>query len=256
MKRALLIGLVLLVLLTPTSGQAAACRDEPIPLFVGIGQSLMSGTVPLPASQTPIPGAVMLLADNTWTALHEPSNINGASGYSPMSNFGRQLMLYSGLAQAGFINCAVGGSAVTTWTPGAANFEACWSHIEAAEAQGYYVAGVIVSNGETETANSTLAGTYIGSMWTMYYALAIRLDHPDLPFVFAKLGQTDGSRPAWNTVRDFQQNIYDQVGRPTPIAVASMWGVPRAADGIHDLDVAAVDERGRRFANWLHAVLP
>lgn len=224
-----------------------------IPLVIFKGQSNSAGTVTLPASQVPVPGVAMLRMDGTWGELVEPSCVWGGNKYGPGAAFMRKLMALKGWTQAGFINFGVGGSLASSFIPGAENFENAWDKLAVALNSGYYLAGVAAVDGESETNSQALADQYEASVWAFYYGLSWRVNNPDLSMVITKLGEKPPSgRPLWNGVRDHQQYLFDQTGKPGNIKIASAWGLPReTVTYLHYLDVATYDLLGERLANQM-----
>lgn len=281
MKKIFVLSVFLAVLLGVSPVYAAQPKELPttgtgIPLIVGVGQSNMAGTAAAPEFYFPVTGVSMMHWNGSswvWVPMLEPSSVwNGVSGYNtanygPASSFMRELMVKESWTEAGFINCAVGGSAITTWAPGQSNFENCWQRIADAQLSGYYVAGIIVANGETETNTLALANTYKSGMQAMYSGFTSRLGNNDLPMAYVKLGQVPPAtnpsggtvipRPYWNTIRDYQQELFDMSNRPANWRIVSSWGIPRETVlYLHYATWVDYDELGERLANQIATVIP
>ena len=267
-----------------------------IPLIVGIGQSNMAGKAPLPVpSRTPPPGAVMMKWDASnsrfyWTQMEEPADVwNGYPtqtgtpkgtnyGYGASTAFIGRFMEDTGWQNVAFINCGVGGTDVVDWAPSnptatnATYFNDCWKRIASAQSHYLYeVVGVIVINGENETANLTKAATYETSMVRLYEALAGRLNKPRLPMAFLRLGYTPPTatpgptptgghmvypRVAWNAILATQQ--YLPIMHPTiNWGIAYPINVTREPDNLylHYASADDYDKIGVKLADKLELLL-
>lgn len=241
-----------------------------------------------PRTEWVTPGTVT----NTPTRTPTPNGIGTPlppihGSYGPASAFIGEFMLHkTDWQEVGFINCAVGGSAVTSWAPdtvwaiNADNMNDCWSRISSAMYNyRYQVVGVIVVNGETETANGTLAAGYPEAMNRLYQALVTRVKNPNLPMAYLKLGNppptstpaasfTPGgpggstatavpTRGAWGTVQAYQQTLPGTYPGNNWFPAGSL-GITRepGSNYLHYASPAEYDKVGIRLARVLLTLMP
>lgn len=226
---------------------------------------------------------------NVWQ--YDPTHTPSAkfAKYGPATSFMQQIMVLQegkpGWSQANFINCAVGGSPVGSWaptptvgvgthtpTPNATwqpNLDNCWGRIHAALVGGkYYVAGLVIINGESDTKNANYSGNYKTNFTNSYnvFDQRIRTLHNPLnmahvPMVFARLGNkpahdTTLPYPYWDNIRQHQWDLTETSNYWTLVETENL---DRQTDAGEPIDLhytqAGYDTLGINLANALEPLL-
>jgi len=120
MKKTLLI--ISSLLTASAFGQTQPAAPDPnFHLYLLIGQSNMAGRGALDAeSTTPHPRVEMLSKDLTWKPATDPLHFDKpAAGVGPGLAFGKQMAEADPKVRIGLIPCAVGGTSIDVWKPGA-----------------------------------------------------------------------------------------------------------------------------------------
>lgn len=124
MKRILLRICVLIISLVQTSGQVEAVtgsRQPKLRLYLLIGQSNMAGRGVLEAQDTITPDRVLTLSkDLKWVPAKDPIHFDKRiAGTGLGRSFGIEMAKTDKDAVIGLIPCAVGGTSIDAWAPGA-----------------------------------------------------------------------------------------------------------------------------------------
>lgn len=104
------------------------------------------------------------------------------------------------------INCAVGGSSITTWQKGQIQYENCLTKVLNIQEDGYVIEGIFFYQGERDSGNYDVA-----RLWKLYFYRFVNNFRVDIgiqaPIVFAQLGvkPLQDGRLYWSTIKNLQR---------------------------------------------------
>ncbi|MDO7846085.1 sialate O-acetylesterase [Hymenobacter sp. M29] len=169
-------------------------RKENFQLYLLIGQSNMAGRGPVEAQDT-VPNArvLRLNAAGQWEVAKDPIHFDKpVAAVGPGLTFGRLMAAQNPDRTIGLIACAVGGSGIDAWAPGA-YFEGTKTYpYDAALArakvalQAGTLAGIIWNQGETDSSPEKSA-VYQQKLMALIERLRADLQAPTVPFVAGQL---------------------------------------------------------------------
>lgn len=223
-------------------------------LFLLIGQSNMAGRGAVAATdQVPSPRVLMLNQAGEWVPAVDPMHFDKPAviGVGPGRTFGIALARAYPDATIGLIPCAVGGSPIDSWKPGAFYAETKtypWDDAlrrARVALQSGTLKGILWHQGESD-AKPALAADYAAKLHDLVTRLRVELKAPSVPFLAGQLGKFAGSE--W----DHARIAVDQAHRDLPRHVAhsafvSAEGLKDKGDKVH-FDADAARELGRRYA--------
>ena len=231
-------------------------QDVPpkLQLFLLIGQSNMAGRGnPEAEDQQTNPRIWMLTKDLNWVAAKNPMHFDKPAlvGVGPGLAFAEQLADRYPRMNIGLIPCAVGGSGIDVWKPGA-YYEPTTSHpyddmlLRAKKALGQgQLAGILWHQGESDSSPDK-AGMYEEKLTELVQRLRKDLNAPNVPFVVGTLGDFVVNRnPDANTVNEALQRSVSHI--PNTYCVLSS-GLTDKGDSTH-FDAASARTLGRRYAD-------
>lgn len=191
-----MILLMLLSVLRPGGvlGQTQAQEpDSNFHLYLLIGQSNMSGRGRVDEeSKKTNPRVLMFTKDLTWKPASDPLHFDKPlAGVGPGLTFGKQMAEANPQVRIGLIPCAVGGTSIKAWVPGAEDqatkaypYDDMLKRMRAAQRFGV-LKGILWHQGESDRFASA---TYGESLTSLIARLRRDLDAPDVPFVAGELG--------------------------------------------------------------------
>ncbi len=242
--------LTLTLVVTAIVAKAQIGATEKFDLYVLIGQSNMAGRGPITEE---IAGehddrVYMFTKDKQWVIAKHPLHFDKpkVGGVGPGLTFGLTMEQASPSVKIGLIPCAVGGTPIEHWVPGAFDqatnthpWDDAVERITAAMKYGT-IKGVVWHQGE---ANSTpqKAKIYLSQLTDLIQRVRALVGNPNLPFIVGELGRY---RPAYANI-NFQ---LAQLPATVPLtAVASSEGLIHKGDTTH-FDGPSAQEMGRRMA--------
>jgi hypothetical protein len=242
------------------AGQLCAQATTPLPpkekfhLFLLIGQSNMAGRGAVEEQDlTPHPRVLMLTKAGEWAPAVDPLHFDKtAAGTGLGKTFAIQIAEANPGITIGLIPCAVGGSPLAAWQPGAF-YEPTKSHpwddtmrrAKLALASGE-LKGILFHQGESDASDPATAAAYEAKLHDLIARLRKELDAPNVPFIAGQIGQF--AEKPWG---DGQKQV-DRVHRELPAKVAhtafvSSEGLQHKGDNVH-FDAASYRELGKRYA--------
>ena len=244
----------LVILLLGTS----LTQDVPsrLRLFLLIGQSNMAGRgVPEAEDQQPVDRVWMLSKEETWVPAREPMHFDKPAivGVGPGYAFGKRIAEAFPDENIGLIPCAVGGSSIDVWKPGA-YYEPTKSYPyddalrRAKKALGNgQLAGILWHQGESD-ANPDKAPTYGPKLAGLIQQLRKELNAPNVPVLVGTLGDFIVRRnPDAAVINETLQKLSAQV--PNTYCVVSA-GLTHKGDSTH-FDTPSARTLGLRYADVL-----
>jgi hypothetical protein len=235
---------------------AALKQDKPprLRLFLLIGQSNMAGRgIPQKQDQQPVNHVWMLTKEQTWVPAHDPMHFDKPAviGVGPGLAFGRRLAETFPGETIGLIPCAVGGSGIDFWKPGA-YYEPTQSYpyddairrARKALEQGE-LAGILWHQGESDSSPDK-AGSYGPKLAELIQRLRQDLNAPTIPFVAGTLGDfvVNRNRDA-GTINNTLLELPSRV--PNAYCIVSS-GLTDKGDSTH-FDTPSAQTLGKRYAD-------
>ncbi len=224
--------------------------DSSFGLYLLIGQSNMSGrgVITEKYKDEGNPNVFMLTKENTWVPAKNPLHFDKPkiAGVGPGLSFGIAMAKANPSHKIGLIPCAVGGTSINVWKPGAYDkatkthpYDDMLLRIREAQKSGV-LQGVIWLQGEADS-QPEKAAIYLFELEKLIEEIRSVAGHPDLPFVAGELGR----------YRDQYQNI-NRVLKKLPAkvpftAVASSKGLTDKGDNTH-FNSASQQKMGNRMA--------
>ncbi|MFD2570455.1 sialate O-acetylesterase [Spirosoma soli] len=245
-----LLALVLLLIGT------ALKQDVPprLRLFLLIGQSNMAGRgTPEAQDQQPNNRVWMLTKEETWAPAHEPMHFDKPAviGVGPGFAFGKRMAEAFPNQNIGLIPCAVGGSGIDVWKPGAYYeptksypYDDALRRARKALANGELV-GIIWHQGESDSSPEK-APAYGAKLAELIQRLRNDLNAPHVPVVVGTLGDFVVKRnPDAGKINATLQQLPGRV--PDTYCVVSA-GLTDKGDSTH-FDTPSARMLGNRYAD-------
>ncbi|MDQ6610155.1 MAG: hypothetical protein M3Y85_10085 [Bacteroidota bacterium] len=231
--------------------------SSPLDLYLLIGQSNMAGRGII-TDEYINEGAVnvmMLDKENHWVPAKHPLHFDKptVAGIGPGLSFGIEMAKQAPSHKIGLVPCAVGGTSINTWKPGAYD-DATKTHpyddmllrIKAAQKRGVFK-GVLWLQGESDSDPAKSVG-YLQKLETLISELRAAIGDPSLPFVAGEIGK----------FKEQYGNINKQLSDLPRIvphsAVATSENLKDKGDQTH-FDAASAEEYGKRFAEKMKELL-
>ncbi|QJX48220.1 sialate O-acetylesterase [Hymenobacter taeanensis] len=174
--------------------QAPPARKEKFQLYLLVGQSNMAGRGQVEAQDTATnPRVLRLNKAGQWELAQDPLHFDKpTAGVGPGLTFGRDMAALDPSVVVGLIPCAVGGSGIDVWQPGAyfpdtqvKPYDEALDRARLAMQQGR-LAGIIWHQGETDCTPEKSAA-YQQKLRDMIARFRQDLQAPTVPFVAGQL---------------------------------------------------------------------
>lgn len=241
----------------------ARAQSQPCPqpdpnfhLYLLMGQSNMAGRGPITPELASVGNArvFMLNAAGEWVPAKNPVHFDKpkVAGVGPGLSFGVAMAEANPKLRIGLVPCAVGGTAIRYWQPGAYD-EATKTHpyddavlrIQNAMRCGV-VRGMLWHQGEADS-NPTAAAAYLAKLTELIGRMRTLVGQPEMPVVAGELGRfKDNSL-------NFNAQILHLPDVVPHTAVATSENLTDKGDQTH-FDGASADEYGRRYAVKMQAL--
>lgn len=244
------IGLLLTSFSKPDQPSKPDKPDPHFHLYLLVGQSNMAGRGVITDEYRDIsqPNVLMLDKEGKWVTASHPLHFDkpARAGVGPGLAFGLEMAKANPGVRIGLIPCAVGGTAIEYWEPGAVDhvtkthpYDDAVSRLRIAMKSGV-IKGIIWHQGEGNSKPGRYED-YFKKLEMLIGRLRKVAGNKKLPFVAGELGR----------YRDNYQLINDQLrqlpGEVKNTAVASSEGLVHKGDKTH-FDAASATELGKRFA--------
>jgi hypothetical protein len=233
---------------------APPARKEKFQLYLLIGQSNMAGRGYVEAQDTvPNRHVLRLNPAGQWEVAKDPLHFDKpVAGVGPGLAFGRAMAAQDTSVTIGLIPCAVGGSGIDTWVPGA-YFDGTKTHpyddalarARAALATGT-LAGIIWHQGETD-ASPEKSVTYAPKLTALVARLRTDLHASNVPFVAGQLPLFAQGTTNPASVARINAALADLSKTVSHYAWVPATGTTDRGDHLH-LDAASARLMGQRYA--------
>lgn len=196
MKRTILSLALYISLIGSAFSQARV--DTTFEIYILLGQSNMAGRGQI-TEDFKAQGhsrVFMLTKDNSWVLAKHPLHFDKpkAAGVGPGLSFGIDLAKAKPDAKIGLIPCAVGGTSIERWQPGAFDeftqthpYDDALLRIKTAMRSGI-IKGIIWHQGEANSSDKKSA-KYLTQLKTLIARIRKDVGNPELPFIVGELGR-------------------------------------------------------------------
>lgn len=224
--------------------------DRATHIYILMGQSNMAGRGIITEEYQKLQHdrVIMLNKENEWVLAKHPLHFDKpkAVGVGPGLSFGIEMAKVDSEATIGLVPCAVGGTPIRKWLPGAYD-EATFSHpyddallrIKEAMKKGV-IKGIIWHQGEGDS-KADSARLYLERLNELIVRIRKEVDNPQLPFIAGELGKY---RKSYDSIN---QELLKLPTKVPYTAVVSSEGLWHKGDGTH-FDSPSATELGRRYA--------
>jgi hypothetical protein len=257
MRLAAAAAMCLLLASWAAAGEAPASSPQTGPketfhIYLLMGQSNMAGRGQVAAEDKTVhPRVFMFNRERKWAPAADPLHFDkSAAGVGPGLAFGKAMADRDPSVRIGLVPCAVGGTSISKWLPGAKDsatgthpYDDAVARARAAVGDGV-LKGIIWHQGEGDSSAKS-APLYGERLAAFIERLRKDLGAPDVPFVAAGLGDFVVSRNAEAGV--VNQAMERLAGRVKNYAFVNSLGLKDKGDRLH-FDAASARELGRRYA--------
>ncbi len=226
---------------------------EQFHLFLLIGQSNMAGRGTLAdEDKTPHPRVLMLNKAGEWVPAVDPMHFDkSVAGVGLGKTFGQIVADANPGVTVGLIPCAVGGSPIDAWKPGAF-YKPTSSHPWDDAMKRAKIAlragtlkGILWHQGESDS-NEKLAPAYEAGLHDLIRRLRTELDAPQVPFIAGQMGRFADN--PWDDSKRLVDKVHQELPAKVPFtAFVSAEGLHHKGDKVH-FDAASYRELGKRYA--------
>jgi pimeloyl-ACP methyl ester carboxylesterase len=250
----LLLTILFALPLFSTAQETPLPAKENFHLYLLVGQSNMAGRGTVTESdRKPDPRVLMLNSEGLWVAAVDPLHFDKPAVVGV--GLGRTFALAVADADPGvtigLIPCAVGGSPIDSWMPGALDkatnthpWDDAMKRAHLALSSGT-LKGILWHQGESDS-KSGLAAAYEAKLISLVERFRQELHAPEVPFLAGQMGIFPESpwTPDKSLVDQAHQNLEKTVKNA---AFVSAEGLHHKGDKVH-FDAESYRELGRRFA--------
>lgn len=245
-----------------TADEVPLPAKENFHLFLLVGQSNMAGRGEVsPEDQRPDSRVLMLNKEGRWVAAVDPMHFDKPAvvGVGLGRTFGLEIAKATPGVTIGLIPCAVGGSPIETWEPGAFDgatkthpWDDAMARARLALPAGT-LKGILWHQGESDSTPAR-SGLYAERLHALIARFRSELAAPAVPFIAGQMGIFPES--PWSA----EKTIVDRVHQDLPAQVkgtafVSAAGLTHKGDKVH-FDAASYRELGKRYAAVFLAMKP
>ena len=231
-------------------GQAPDRLPDPnFHLYLLIGQSNMAGRGKTDEeSRNADPRVLMFTKELGWKPASDPLHFDKPfAGVGPGLAFGKQMAATNPRIRIGLIPCAVGGTSIKAWAPGAEDqatqthpYDDMLKRVREAQKAGV-LKGILWHQGEADRAASA---TYGQSLASLIARLRREFDAPNLPFVAGELGTFNSENLA--DTEKFNVVLQNLTNTVKVYACVSSRGLKDRGDHLH-FDAESARILGQRY---------
>ena len=250
----LLFAIFLLLVGFANAQEVSPPAKENFHLFLLVGQSNMAGRgVVEEQDKTPHPRVLMLSKEGRWVPAIDPMHFDKpAAGVGLGKTFGQIIAEANPGVTIGLIPCAVGGSPIDAWKPGAF-YSPTKSHPWDDMAKRAAIAlkagtlkGILWHQGEGDSLPN-LAQAYEPKLHDLAARLRTELNAPAAPFIAGQMGRF--ADVPWTPEKVIVDQAHQNLPKKVPhTAFVSAEGLKHKGDGIH-FDSPSFRELGKRYAD-------
>ncbi|MBU1820603.1 MAG: sialate O-acetylesterase [Bacteroidetes bacterium] len=254
-KKLIGVGLCLLMAAVLT----ATTVPKKLDLILLIGQSNMAGRGKVDAISAPENEKIWVMnAQNEWIMARDPLHFDkpGIAGVGPGLAFAQRWLELSPKTTLGLIPCAVGGSGIDDWQPGAKHaqtgiypYDAMLQRVREAQKQGR-IRAILWHQGESDSSVEK-SKVYEAKLTDFFARLRKDIGASNTPIIMGTLGDFFVNKNPNGQAINAIIASYPQTHRH--VYAVSSEGLAHKGDTTH-FDTASARELGRRYANKLWEV--
>ncbi len=224
--------------------------DPDFHIYLLIGQSNMAGRGKVDdESRNVNPRVLMLTKDLKWVPAVDPLHFDKpVAGVGPGLAFGKAMADNNTKARIGLVPCAVGGTSIKVWVPGAQDkvtkafpYDDMLKRVKEAQKAGV-MKGIIWHQGEADRSS---ADRYGGWLAELIERLRKDLDAPAVPFVAGEL--TVFKEDSAGATGKFNEVVQGLSGKVKYYACVRSDGLEHKGDNVH-YSTESARELGRRYS--------
>lgn len=250
-----MIHRIMLLAIAALPALAAPAEKEKFHLYLLAGQSNMAGRGAVEEQdKTPHPRIFVLNKQDEWAPAREPLHFDkSAAGVGPGFAFAKAMAEAQPQVTIGLIPCAVGGSPIASWQPGATDaatkttpYDTAIRRAKLAMKDGT-LKGILWHQGESDSSQKN-AAAYGGTLEKTLARFRDDLGVDDLPIVVGGLG--DHTLAKNENAKVVQEALKNLPKRLANAAFASSEGLKHKGDNTH-FDSPGARELGKRMAEQM-----
>lgn len=224
-------------------------------LYLLIGQSNMAGRGKVDDESKKIhPRVFAFNKEGQWVPAVDPLHFDKpGAGVGPGLAFGRAMAEANPQAKIGLIPCAVGGTSISVWIPGAHDaatktqpYDDMLRRMKIAQKDGT-LKGIIWHQGEADRGPGK-SEKYAANLTELVARLRKDLDAPNVPFVAGELGLLNEKNK--DITEQFNAILHGLSATIPNYGIAAASGLKDKGDNLH-FDAASAREMGKRFAETM-----
>lgn len=230
--------------------------DESMEIFLLAGQSNMAGRGALGAVPPLSHPDIQMFRNGRWVPAQEPLHTDkpAIAGVGLGMSFALDLLTSRPGRTVGLLPCAVGGTPLCRWMPGADLYVNAVALAKAACASGT-LKGILWHQGENDAHSREDAGSYGRRLSEMIVAMRAELGASTVPFIAGELGAfLKDSGPSCMFFDMINAQLRDMIHVVPRYGCASASGLTDMGDKLH-FDSASLREFGRRYAGEYRCVI-
>lgn len=243
----LLILLAAAMLTTVASASEVPTDPARFDLYLLVGQSNMAGRgLVEEADRQPVPRLLIFDRKETWAWKGEPVHFDKAqAGVGLGFTFGKLMAEQNPEVTIGLIPCAVGGTPIERWMPGADLYESAVNRTRLAMEKGD-LKGILWHQGEGASGDAGQTAGYVENLSAIIAGFRHEFNDHDLPFVAGQLGEFLYTRPKNPFSREFNERLLLLPKTVPYTAVVSSKDLKDNGDQLH-FDASSLKELGKRY---------
>ncbi len=220
-------------------------------IFLLVGQSNMAGRGRLEDVEAIVEPRVHMFRDGQWQTAREPLHTDKPhiAGVGLGMSFAQSVLAsLPPEEEIGLLPCAVGGTPLARWQPGADLYEAALAVAGAGLADARHeLAGILWHQGEGDSGDADLAESYAERLLKTMNAFRADLSEPSCPVIVGTLGDFMAQRADADFAETVNQNIRRMPQLLQHCQVVSAAGLGDNGDVLH-FNASALRTLGQRYA--------
>lgn len=218
-------------------------------IFLLMGQSNMAGRGDLGDLPPIEDDSIRMFRDGEWLRAVEPLHQDKPEGIGAGlgMSFAARLLEQDPEDPVGLVPCAVGGTGLDRWLPGADLYTRAMDMAGRARPAGR-LCGALWHQGENDSADEEKSRSYGERLRRLIHGLRDDLDIPDLPFIAGELCDSLALVPVRKHYPLINEALHSLEASVANYACASAVGLTHKEGDPHHLDTPSLREFGRRYA--------
>lgn len=228
--------------------------DKKLNVFLLIGQSNMAGRGRLAEVPDIFHPDVLMFREGRWIPAKEPLHTDkpAIAGVGLGMSFAVELLARRAMKPIGLVACAVGGSQLCQWMPGADLYANAIAVAKHALADGV-LKGILWHQGEGDSGNADDANSYGHRLQQMISRLRVELMAEHVPVITGELGPFLANCPPCSFFGIVNRQLWGGVEQVPAYACVSAEGLTDNGDALH-FNSTSLREFGRRYADAYLAI--